>query len=43
MMEEIGRHAPGDLVDVTFYRDGKTRSTTVTLQNAQGTTSVIRR
>jgi len=43
MMEEIGRHAPGDLVDVTYYRDGKTRSTTVTLQNAQGTTAVIRR
>ena len=43
MMEEIGRHAPGDLVDITYYRDGKTRSTTATLQNAQGTTAVIRK
>ena len=43
MMEEIGRHAPGDLVDVTYYRNGRTHSATVTLQNAQGTTSVIRK
>lgn len=43
MMEEIGRHAPGDLVNVTYYRNGKTQSTTVTLQNVQGTTSVIRK
>ena len=43
MMEEVGRHAPGDLVDVTYYRNGKTHSTTVTLQNSQGTTAVIRR
>ena len=43
MMEEVGRHAPGDHVDITYYRNGKTHATTVTLTNAQGTTAVIRR
>ena len=43
MLEEIGRHAPGDHVDISYYRNGKTHATTVTLTNAQGTTAVIRR
>lgn len=43
MMEEIGRHAPGDHVDISYYRNGKTHSTTVTLTNAQGTTEIVRR
>ena len=43
MMEEIGRHAPGDHVDVRYYRNGKTHATTVTLTNAQGTTEIVRR
>ena len=43
MMEEVGRHAPGDHVDITYYRNGKTHATTVTLTNAQGTTAAIRR
>lgn len=42
MMEELGRFSPGDLVDVTYYRNGTTHSATVTLQNSQGTTDVIR-
>ena len=43
MMEEIGRHAPGDHVDISYYRNGKTHATTVTLTNAQGTTEIVRR
>jgi len=43
MMQELGRFAPGDLVNVTYYRNGKTHSATVTLQNSQGTTSLLKR
>lgn len=43
MMEEIGRHAPGDHVDISYYRNGKTHATTVTLTNAQGNTDIVRR
>lgn len=42
MMEELGRHTPGDMVDVTYYRNGSTHSTTVRLQNSQGTTSIVK-
>ena len=40
MMEELGRFTPGDLVNVTYYRNGNTHATTVTLQNSQGTTDL---
>lgn len=40
MMEELGRFTPGDLVNVTYYRDGKIHSATVTLQNSKGTTEL---
>ncbi len=43
MMEELGRFRPGDLVNVTYYRDGESHSVTVTLQNSQGTTDIVRR
>ncbi len=43
MMQELGRFAPGDLVNVTYYRNGKTHSATVTLQNSHGTTEIIKR
>lgn len=42
MMQELGRFTPGDKVSVSYYRDGKTHATTVTLQNSQGTTDIIR-
>lgn len=42
MMQELGRFTPGDEVSVSYYRDGKTHATTVTLQNSQGTTDIIR-
>jgi len=43
MMQELGRFAPGDLVNVSYYRNGKTHTTTVTLQNSQGNTEIIKR
>lgn len=42
MMQEIGRYAPGDRVPVSYYRDGRTHSVTVVLQNSQGTTEIVR-
>lgn len=42
MMQELGRFTPGDKVRVTYYRDGKTRAATITLQNSQGNTELIR-
>ena len=43
MMEELGRYNPGDLVNVSYYRDGKTHSATAVLQNSQGTTEIVRK
>lgn len=43
MMEEIGRYTPGDRVVVTYLRNKQLHTTTLTLQNAQGTTSLIRK
>ena len=40
MMEELGRHNPGDRVSITYYRNGKTHTTTATLQNSKGTTEL---
>ena len=40
MMEELGRFNPGDHVDISYYRDGKTHSATATLQNSKGTTEL---
>ena len=42
MMEELGRHYPGDNVIVTYLRDKQVQTATLTLQNAQGTTELIR-
>ena len=40
MMEELGRFTPGDHVDISYYRDGRTHSATATLQNSKGTTEL---
>lgn len=40
MMEELARFTPGDHVDISYYRDGKTHSATATLQNSKGTTEL---
>ena len=31
---------PGERVEITYYRDGKTYSATATLQNSKGTTEL---
>lgn len=41
LQEELSKHRPGDKVKITFMRDKKVKSETVTLRNAQGTTTVL--
>jgi serine protease Do len=41
--EELGYHYPGDKINVTYLRDGKVSTTTVTLVNLAGGTTVIKR
>ena len=40
MLEQMSKLRPGDKVEVKYYRDNKLKSTTVTLKNDQGTTSM---
>lgn len=41
--EEISYHYPGDKIDITYLREGKQSSTSVTLVNKNGTTDLIKR
>lgn len=41
MQEVLVNHKPGDKVRVTYLRDKKVRTATITLKNVQGTTSTI--
>jgi S1-C subfamily serine protease len=41
--EEISYHYPGDKIDISYLRDGKQSSTSVTLVNKNGTTDLIKR
>lgn len=41
--EELSYHSPGDEVVIGFKRDGKVGSTSVTLTNREGTTSILKR
>jgi len=41
--ELISYHSPGDEIEVTYKRDDVVRKTTVTLTNAEGTTSILKR
>lgn len=43
MMEELGKHNPGDTVAVEYMRDGKTKTANATLLNSKGTTEIIKR
>ncbi|MFK8056883.1 MAG: Do family serine endopeptidase [Saprospiraceae bacterium] len=43
LLEQIGRHRPGDAVRLTYLRDGTERSTDVILKTATGTTEVVRK
>lgn len=42
LQEEIAKLRPGDKVEVVYYRDNKRETTTVTLRNSAGNTSVTR-
>ncbi|MEM9928860.1 MAG: trypsin-like peptidase domain-containing protein [Bacteroidota bacterium] len=41
LLEQLGRHRPGDVVTIEFERDGKARTATAKLRNANGDTDVI--
>jgi Do/DeqQ family serine protease len=41
LQEQVGKHRPGDNVDVTYYRSGKEITTPVVLKNESGTTAVV--
>lgn len=42
LLEQLARYKPGDNISVTLLRAGKTQNVSVQLQNAEGTTSVVR-
>ena len=41
LQEIMASHKPGDKVTITYIRDKRTHTTTLTLRNAQGTTSLL--
>jgi len=41
--EELSHHSPGDNINVTYLRDGKEKTTNLTLFNRDGETSLIKR
>lgn len=42
LQEQVGRYRPGDRVSVTYFRDGRERSTQITLKNIVGTTDIVK-
>jgi serine protease Do len=42
MVEQVTRYKPGDKVTVTFLRDGKENTATLTLKNKAGNTEVVK-
>ena len=42
MMEQMSRFRPGDKIKVTYVRNNKTQTTTITLKNSQGNTSITK-
>ena len=41
LLEQLGRHRPGDEVELLVERDGRERNYEVTLKNSDGTTDVV--
>lgn len=41
--EELSHHSPGDQIDITYLRDGKPGTVSLTLVNRDGDTSLIKR
>lgn len=42
LQEQVGRHRPGDKISVTYIREDKPKTITVTLRNRQGDTEVVK-
>jgi len=42
LQEQVAMNSPGDKIEVTFIRDGKTNTTIATLKNALNTTAVVK-
>ena len=42
MLEQVGRHRPGDKIKVAYIRDDKEYESVVTLKNKSGNTSVVK-
>ncbi|MDP4203901.1 MAG: Do family serine endopeptidase [Bacteroidota bacterium] len=42
LQEQVGRHRPGDKIEVSFVREGKDKTVEVTLKNQQGDTKVVK-
>lgn len=43
MLEQMSKLRPGQKVKISYYRDNKLKTTTVTMKNDQGTTSLTRK
>lgn len=43
LLEQLGRHRPGDKVNITVERDGTDREFTAKLKNAEGNTGIVKR
>ncbi|MFM1884289.1 MAG: hypothetical protein RL168_473 [Bacteroidota bacterium] len=43
LLEVIGSRRPGDVLDVTVLRDGKSKTFNVTLRNREGNTNVVKK
>jgi periplasmic serine protease, Do/DeqQ family len=41
LQEQVGKHRPGDKVLVTYFRNGKENTATITMKNVAGNTSVV--
>jgi serine protease Do len=41
LQEQVGKHRPGDKVNITYLRNGKETSAQLVLKNASGNTSVV--
>lgn len=42
MVEQVTRYKPGDKISVTYLRDGKENTATLTLKNRAGNTSIVK-
>ncbi|OKL39083.1 Do family serine endopeptidase [Pontibacter flavimaris] len=43
LLEQIARYRPGDKVKIAYQRDGKSKSTNVTLKNLENSTELVKR